>query len=1044
MLGILWLIIWATVGEAVNNDGRTLEFFTHSHEDFTSNLRKFASNYHRHRRDAEEDTMTLSQAKLKSEARRTCKNGQKRRIDSCNTCLCRNGFEICTKKNCQRTNRNAIVRSHNSEECKDGQQKEDNCNDCFCIDGAWICTQMKCENEKMKMVEHDPDIHECETGETKYDGCNHCYCNRGSWACTLILCTKMVNKNIEPKACIHGEQKKVDCNGCTCLRGVWSCTKKRCKKKPAQNRDTSDDTDGCIDGQQKQIDCNRCSCVNGLWACTRKSCMKKGKLLQSEARRTCKNGQKRRIDSCNTCLCRNGFEICTKKNCQRTNRNAIVRSHNSEECKDGQQKEDNCNDCFCIDGAWICTQMKCENEKMKMVEHDPDIHECETGETKYDGCNHCYCNRGSWACTLILCTKMVNKNIEPKACIHGEQKKVDCNGCTCLRGVWSCTKKRCKKKPAQNRDTSDDTDGCIDGQQKQIDCNRCSCVNGLWACTRKSCMKKGKLLPPEAERTCKLGDRFRLDKCNYCYCDHDKKLVCSHNTCYRTKTSLRKPMKSKCTTGDKYKIDECNHCHCTFNQRWKCTKNICPTSYDHILLQPGKKSCVTVRTYVHFTEPECEPGESIPAPDACNLCICLNSNIICTEYPCIERKLPGRSGPCTEGHKYYLEDGCNYCVCQDGLEYCTARACLSSTDESSSDVKCVEGEMTPQGDGCNMCVCNEGKRDCTNHECSNTRLRTGSSDTGEFEPYVSLRGKKRKKCIEGKTYVNREDDPSCPNKCICDNGELLCTNRQCGWGHGKGQFKGSSATHALSPSTKSVKRQFGACTENEDIPSGDSCTSCMCLHGQKICNRIHCPVMDVIWSSRFSDLDRHSNRARKHSRKGGKGIMEKEHVFCEPFTFYSPDNNRYCRNCFCLHNGLSLCLLNLCKYSKESLDPDCTPGETRTPTKCVACTCSDERKWVCVRQALAACQERDCDAKDEFHMGFLPYCAECKCSVKEWYCSIKSERCPGNTTCPIGTLIQNPKQHCSVCLCGGDSPGSHNMCFTEAKCVKQVISHLKN
>ncbi|XP_047027601.1 kielin/chordin-like protein [Helicoverpa zea] len=47
-----------------------------------------------------------------------------------------------------------------------------------------------------------------------------------------------------------------------------------------------------------------------------------------------------------------------------------------------------------------------------------------------------------------------------------------------------------------------------------------------------------------------------------------------------------------------------------------------------------------------------------------------------------------------------------------------------------------------------------------------------------------------------------------------------------------------------------------------------------------------------------------------------------------------------------------------------------------------------------------------------------------------------------NAACPKGTFIHNPNQPCSICLCGGNDPGSHNMCFTDAECVKQVISHL--
>ncbi|XP_047027942.1 uncharacterized protein LOC124636029 [Helicoverpa zea] len=502
------------------------------------------------------------------------------------------------------------------------------------------------------------------------------------------------------------------------------------------------------------------------------------------------------------------------------------------------------------------------------------------------------------------------------------------------------------------------------------------------------------------------------------------------------------------------------------------------------------------RSYIHFTEPECEHGESLPAPDACNLCICMNNHILCTEYPCLERKVTGRSGQCTEGDRYYLEDRCNFCVCQEGKEFCTARACLVDVETSPKD-KCKEGEMTKSSDGCNMCVCTEGILSCTDFQCSKSRLRKDPLDTGGFKPFSYLKSKEKAKCVEGKMYVNEEDDPHCPDTCFCDNGELLCTNRKCDWGHGKAQFQEPPPKSSLSPNN--MTSDFVSCVDYEEMPADDACSVCMCLNNRRVCTKVHCTESEPnVVSSRLADVDNLIPTSKAsfgascvdyeempssfactsciclHSRKvctktrcpeshtpqlavdenkanQNRNAKNKE-IFCEPFTFYSPDNNRYCRNCFCLHNGLALCLLNLCKYSKEVehksrlFESGCIPGETVNPSKCLTCTCSDQNKWVCYGKALRECQERDCDAKDEFHMGFLPYCAECQCSLKEWFCSIKPRTCKdhSNAKCPMGTLIQNPNQHCSVCLCGGTEPGSQNMCFTEVKCVKQVINHLIN
>nr|XP_049697180.1 kielin/chordin-like protein isoform X1 [Helicoverpa armigera] len=757
-----------------------------------------------------------------------------------------------------------------------------------------------------------------------------------------------------------------------------------------------------------------------------------------------------------------------------------------EKCKPGSMSIRKCNQCYCYEENWYCKTTDCKGDSPKTIKDIKETGNCVFGKVFRVGpCTRCICEPNGYNCTDKIECISFEDDLGQTSCTPGKSFKRDpsCDRifCTCYSKGFVCSDNQCSPEMRNFRRlrTSDSSsseleDKCRLGDTYRQDaCNYCYCdKNRERVCTNHKCpypkSTQSQYTPSIVEEKCTIGVRFRKDKCNYCYCNYELKLICSRNTCYRTRGLLRNSLPTVCTVGLKYDIDYCNQCQCTSTKRWKCTQNICPSIYDHLLLRSERKSCIDgskrnkdcnhcichkgielctqircwhdnpSRSYIHLMEPECEHGESIPAPDACNMCICMNNDILCTEYPCLERKVTGRSGKCTEGDRYYLEDRCNFCVCQEGQEFCTARACL--VDDTSPKDKCKEGEMTKSSDGCNMCVCTEGILSCTDFKCPKSRLRKDPLDTGESKPFSYLKSKEKAKCVEGKMYVNEEDDPYCPDTCFCDNGELLCTNRKCDWGHGKAQFQEPPPKSSLSPNN--LTRDFVSCVDYEEMPADDACSVCMCLNNRRVCTKVHCTESEPkVVSSRLADVDNQANQNRNAKNK---------EIFCEPFTFFSPDNNRYCRNCFCLHNGLALCLLNLCKYSKEVehksrlFESGCIPGETVNPNKCLTCTCSDQNKWVCYGKALRECQERDCDAKDEFHMGFKPYCAECQCSLKEWFCSIKPKTCKGNAKCPMGTLIQNPNQHCSVCLCGGTEPGSQNMCFTEVKCVKQVINQLIN
>ncbi|PZC80126.1 hypothetical protein B5X24_HaOG215348 [Helicoverpa armigera] len=1096
----------------------------------------------------------------------------RRKTVDCNRCLCYKGEWFCTKNLCNRelfpTPPKLPALPQGS--CTPGALMELNCVLCKCARNRWRCSNVDCEKKNL-------DKRVCKEGTSwMKDACNRCYCHNEREYCELKNCYER-NSLRRTKMCT-GFDLNYDhpCKLCKCVSNYWLCSGRWCselhdvhKFPEVSDKETMLYLKLCIEGQRTKLDrCTDCLC----YADRRWRCLITCDIIQSKPDYTPTTHPTELYEEYGqydyqlptthpTELYKEhgqydyqlptthptelyeeyGQYVTTEGSYIKLffldmNDDFDVTFHLSaelygEKCKPGSMSIRKCNQCYCYEENWYCKTTDCKGDSPKEIKASgsviTDIKEtgnCVFGKVFRVGpCTRCICEPNGYNCTDKIECISFEDDLGQTSCTPGKSFKRDpsCGRifCTCYSKGFVCSDNECPPEMGNFRRlrTSDSSsseleDKCRLGDTYRQDaCNYCYCdKNRERICTNHKCpypkSTQSQYTPSILEEKCTLGVRFRKDKCNYCYCNYELKLICSRNTCYRTKEST-------C----------CNQCQCTSTKRWKCTQNICPSIYDHLLLRSERKSCIDgskrnkdcnhcichkgvelctqircwhdnpSRSYIHLMEPECEHGESIPAPDACNMCICMNNDILCTEYPCLERKVSGRSGKCTEGDRYYLEDRCNFCVCQESQEFCTARACL--VDDTSPKDKCKEGEMTKSSDGCNMCVCTEGILSCTDFKCPKSRLRKDPLDTGESKPFTSLKSKEKAKCVEGKMYVNEEDDPYCPDTCFCDNGELLCTNRKCDWGHGKAQFQEPPPKSSLSPNN--MTSDFVSCVDYEEMPADDACSVCMCLNNRRVCTKVHCTESEPnVVSSRLADVDNlfpaskasfgascvdyeempssfactsciclnsrkvctkircpesHTPQLADDEKKANQNRNAKnKEIFCEPFTFFSPDNNRYCRNCFCLHNGLALCLLNLCKYSKEVehksrlFESGCIPGETVNPNKCLSCTCSDQKKWVCYGKALRECQERDCDAKDEFHMGFKPYCAECQCSLKEWFCSIKPKPCKGNAKCPMGTLIQNPNQHCSVCLCGGTEPGSQNMCFTEVKCVKQVINQLIN
>ncbi|XP_022835087.1 kielin/chordin-like protein [Spodoptera litura] len=593
-------------------------------------------------------------------------------------------------------------------------------------------------------------------------------------------------------------------------------------------------------------------------------------------------------------------------------------------------------------------------------------------------------------------------------------------------------------------------------------CNYCYCnEHGVRICSRHNCnyksdVNKTKYSPKQyKEEQCKIGYRFRLDTCNYCYCNEHRKLICSKHKCEGSippPAYLRSPFDMDCEVGHVL-VDSCIICTCTENKTYVCVPE-------------NKDECepLDISQRINSDEDRCVDGSKRPVND-CNYCICRDGIEFCTQKPCwnnIQTPYIFLEPECDEDTPIPSPDPCNTCICVDSDILCTNIPCIHHTRTSDLSIVnqkyCVNGEVHSMNDGCNLCICMNKKIICTKKRCYDI-FRSGVTELemvhsllqSAYSQSQMTQSAPGSDCSQNKLYRPEDDDPDCPNVCICDGNELLCTRRKCDT---KVSTFIKAKTGFRSRPTRYEPLKRHVCNEGDQIPTDSSCLVCVCLHGGPVCKPVRC--------SENPNLRYDSDDESEEFKKFFKGLLGtqnnfnkpgKDSTFCKPFTFFSPNGNRFCRNCFCLHNGLALCLLGLCKYHRDDHKPivrvdqkkPCVPGDVARPGRCVYCTCTSKAVWSCGKADtdMTTCKNAICEENDEFHMGFSPYCAECKCILNQRYCSIDVKSCPdySDVKCPIGTIIQNPREFCSICVCGGYDDGAKNMCFTESKCVKQVINH---
>jgi|GEM_PF-1359882 len=606
--------------------------------------------------------------------------------------------------------------------CSQGDEKpaDDGCNTCICDDGGnWACTAMACPPNECEPDECGPALgmpnYECPDGVTMA-GPGDCKRNEeGLCAWEIIEC---------PSECVTGETKNADdgCNTCECTEdGTWACTDMACPPAECTAGETKDADDGC----------NTCECTeDGFWACTEEVCP-----LECGP------------DDCVVApgmpnyLCPDGVTMAGPGEC-------IVQEGDMcgweiiecpAECVVGETKDadDDCNTCECTeDGFWACTEMVCPacgpDECGPMPAMPNKL--CPDGVTMSGPTGECIETKDGCGWEIIECPDdcppikcgpneeavdtdndgcadtCKDKKCEPFKCPVG-QTPIDTDSDGCPDACDGCKPVLC---PAGKIPVDTDNDGCKDACQTKGDCPPLACLKGQKKVDTDNdgCLDKCfSNCPPPAMGVCP-EDQWPADTdgdgCpDQCVAKGTCQTACD---CYDQGATFPKPCNASCVGCGPYwncsATGSCTPaCGAIPDKVKMCGADTCPP----ILCEDGAEpidmsgdgcpeTCVPIGS-------ACTPGDTQPADDGCNTCICMETG----EWACT-KKFCGGDLPCTAGDEKDAGDGCNTCTC-------TANGKWACTEMTCGD-QCVTGETKDADDGCNTCFCtDDGQWACTKKMC---------------------------------------------------------------------------------------------------------------------------------------------------------------------------------------------------------------------------------------------------------------------------------------------------------------------------------------
>ena len=428
-----------------------------------------------------------SRAKAECVPRPECREGARWKKD-CNTCYCRGGKVVCTKKAClpkvcdgkakcggilgrQCPSRNHVCMDDPDDDCDPANGGAD-CEGCCVYD---MCRKTECCSGKVCELDTQGKAAcvpapVCEPGSTWKEDCNTCSCHNGRPICTLIACT--LTPCTDNKDCPKDKFCRQEDSDGTCL------DTRVCVKKVGEGEKCNGFTLPCFFDR----------CQDGL---------------------TCKKAEPTG-DLPGTCVpdvC-DGKMKCRSKGAKCPGRHLVCIDDPTDDCDPAKDGAD-CDGCCVTD---MCKKKECCKEEVCKLDSRAKAEcvprpECREGARWKKDCNTCYCRGGKVVCTEIACPPKV---CDGKAKCHGGAK-CDSPGHVCI----------------------DDPDDDCDPSKKKAHCGRC-CVLNMCLTTRCSqghvCkldeQGKAECVPiPE----CREGARWKKD-CNTCYC-RGGEAVCTEIAC---------------------------------------------------------------------------------------------------------------------------------------------------------------------------------------------------------------------------------------------------------------------------------------------------------------------------------------------------------------------------------------------------------------------------------------------------------------------------------------------------------------------------------
>jgi len=199
--------------------------------------------------------------------------------------------------------------------------------------------------------------------------------------------------------------------------------------------------------------------------------------------------------------------------------------------------------------------------------------------------------------------------------------------------------------------------------------------------------------------------------------------------------------------------------------------------YDEKMIKPLREQIAELRDKNNMgrcgdqtvqTGEECDDGNTVDG-DGCSA-LCLTEETL-KEYGC--------GGDLIVGESFPAGDGCNTCVCQeDQTIFCTRLVC-------EQDVTCSDGHKAGETylaeDGCNQCTCgSDGEVTCTELSCEDVDTCVTSEECPPPQVCSTIYGDCFTSCAEGEvciqvcggicTEIRQEPPTTCGNN-ICDPGE---------------------------------------------------------------------------------------------------------------------------------------------------------------------------------------------------------------------------------------------------------------------------------